>query len=63
MIITVDTSKMNFNGCTQSVRREIEAIHELHLEKDANHRMLHPQKKEWKFSKYFFFINKMSPLY
>ena len=53
---------MNLDGCTQSVKREIEAMRDSHLEHGGGEsREFRPQKKERNFLKYLFFLNKVLP--
>ena len=56
----MNTSKMNSIGYSQSVRKEIEAIHEAHLEKGSNRQMLQRQKKESTLCRYLLFFSKLS---
>jgi len=51
---------MNFNGCTKSVRKEIEAMRDTHLENSNENKRLDSQKRVCTLSKYLFFFSKVS---
>lgn len=50
---------MDFKGCSQSIRKEIEAIRDNYLEEGYESGELTKEKKESNFSKFLFFFSKI----